>query len=263
MATRKGSIGIFDSGLGGLTVYRELKAYLPNEHFIYLADSNNAPYGEKPQQRIVSFSFLNAQFLIDQGVKLIVVACNTATTAAILQLRDSFHVPFIGIEPALKPAALNSAVKKVGVLATKGTLESSLFKQTKAKHGRAIETITVVGKGLVQLIETGKIDSPEMTNLLKMYLEPMIEAGVDHIVLGCTHYPLLKNKIQALTPKEVQIIDSGLAVAKQTKRILSQEELLLDKPHSKKDDVYVNGKTDIALQILTQLELSNFLLHQL
>ena len=166
-------IGIFDSGIGGLTIYHELVKMLPKEQFIYLADSNHAPYGERPPEDIERFSFVNSQFLIDKGCKLIVVACNTATTIAVKKLRQSFQVPFIGIEPAIKPAALQSSRKKVGVLATRGTLNSTLFQETYQRFGQDVETTIQVGKGLVELIEAGKKNSVEMTALLQKHLQPI------------------------------------------------------------------------------------------
>lgn len=263
MANNLKSIGVFDSGVGGLSIYRELTKLMPNEHFIYLADSANAPYGERSPEEIKTLVFRNTQFLIDQGAKLVVVACNTATTMAIQELRQSFHVPFIGIEPAIKPAALNSSIKKVGVLATKGTLNSPLFKETSATYGKSVETITVVGKGLVQLIESGKTNSEEMTELLKEYLAPMIQAKVDHIVLGCTHYPFLKEQIQTLTPRTVKIIDSGKPVAKQTQRILAKYHLGANETANEPHAFYVNGNTAVCESFLRQMGISNYTIRSL
>jgi len=256
-------IGIFDSGIGGLSIYRELKTLLPNETFCYLADSNNAPYGEKADEEIQRLSFINSQYLVDQGAKLIVVACNTATTAAIQDLRASFAVPFVGIEPAIKPAAQKSTRKKVGILATKGTLNSTLFHQTYERFGKDIELTTQVGSGLVQLIEAGKMRSPEMVALLRQYLQPMIDAEVDHLVLGCTHYPFLKDQIQALTPKEIELVDSGEAVAKQVRRLLESHQLENPTASSKSDVFFVNGKPDVLLDFLQGWKLSNFQVNQL
>ncbi len=245
-------IGIFDSGIGGLTIYHELVKMLPKEQFIYLADSNHAPYGERPPEDIERFSFVNSQFLIDKGCKLIVVACNTATTIAVKKLRQSFQVPFIGIEPAIKPAALQSSRKKVGVLATRGTLNSTLFQETYQRFGQDVETTIQVGKGLVELIEAGKKNSVEMTALLQKHLQPMIDNEVDYIVLGCTHYPFLKDQIQELTPKDVEIIDSGEAVARQTKSILKSHNLL-NHSEKEKDQFYINGNPTVMNSILKEV----------
>lgn len=223
-------IGIFDSGVGGTSIWKEIHELLPNEHTIYLADSMNAPYGEKPREEIVRLSFKNTQKLLEMGAKIIVVACNTATTNAIQKLRSSFDVPFIGIEPAIKPAAIQSQSKVVGILATKGTLSSSLFAQTSDLYSKHIKVVEVVGNGLVTAIESGKKDSKEMNDLLRGLLQPMITAGIDYLVLGCSHYPYLIPNLKRLLPDSVRIIDSGLAVARQTQVVLASHGLLNDSP---------------------------------
>lgn len=244
--TNNSPIGIFDSGLGGLSVTKEIISLLPNESTIYLADSINAPYGEKSKEQIIEFSIKNTELLVKLGCKIIVVACNTATTNAIKILRSNYNLPFIGIEPAIKPAALNTKTGKIGVLATKGTLASDLFINTSSKFND-VEFIEVEGKKLVSLIESGKIENTKP--LLKEYLIPMIEKGADNIVLGCTHYPFLIPIIKEIVPKEINIIDSGLAVAKQTKSILSLNKLLADK-HKKESSYYTNHKESILKHFL-------------
>ena len=226
MVNKDAPIGLFDSGVGGTSIWREIHQLLPFENTLYLADSRNAPYGAKSAQDIIDLSIKNTELLLEQGCKLIVVACNTATTNAIATLRKKYSVPFIGIEPAIKPAALNSMTKSVGVLATKGTLNSSLFHETANQFGSAIKRIEVVGEGLVPLIEKGTINGPDIELFLKQYLTPMIDAGVDYIVLGCSHYPYLIPAIQGMIPQEINIIDSGFAVARQTKAILGDNNLL-------------------------------------
>lgn len=213
-------IGIFDSGIGGTSIWREIHHLLPHEKTIYLADSKNAPYGQKSKEEIIALSMKNTDLLLEMGCKLIVVACNTATTNAIKELRAKYTIPFIGIEPAIKPAATHSKTQTIGILATQGTLISELFYNTtqKFQHTKIIEQ---VGHGLVQLIENGEINSPEMTQLLQSYLQPMIEANIDFLVLGCSHYPYLIPQIKKILPDHIQIIDSGEAVAKQTKNILN------------------------------------------
>lgn len=199
---------------------------LPNENTIYLADSANAPYGEKSKEEILRLSIKNTEYLLSSGCKIIVVACNTATTNAIDYLRSHYDVPFIGIEPAIKPAALQTKTKKVGVLATKGTLSSSLFHNTSKLFADGITVLEQEGKGLVELIEAGEIDSPEMRNLLVTFLNPMLEENIDCLVLGCTHYPYLIPILKEILPSNVNIIDSGEAVARQTKTVLEQNNLL-------------------------------------
>ena len=168
--SKNSPIGIFDSGVGGTSIWREIHNLLPLEHTIYLADSDNAPYGEKPKEEIIRLSIKNTEKLLDMGAKIIVVACNTATTNAIQTLRSTYNVPFIGIEPAIKPAALKTKTNCVGILATKGTLTSSLFSKTSKKFTSNIKIIEQVGTGLVQLIQTGNMYSKEMTLLLENYL---------------------------------------------------------------------------------------------
>jgi glutamate racemase len=212
-------IGIFDSGIGGTSIWTEIHELLPNENTIYLADSKNAPYGQKSKSEVIALCIKNTELLIRFDCKLIVVACNTATTNAIHELRSRYNVPFIGIEPAIKPAATNSKTQTIGILATKGTLNSELFHKTAAQFS-TIKIIEQIGHGLVPLIENGKIYSSEMTKLLYSYLTPMIEANIDYLVLGCSHYPYLLSQIREILPDYIQIIDSGEAVAKQTKNIL-------------------------------------------
>ncbi len=243
-------IGIFDSGVGGTSIWKEINALLPNEDTIYLADSKNAPYGEKPKDEIVQLSIKNTKLLLDKGCKLIVVACNTATTNAIYYLRNYYDVPFIGIEPAIKPAALQSQSKTVGVLATKGTLSSSLFHSTAENHANGIKIIEQVGTGLVPLIEAGKVNSPETKSLLIRYLKPMLGAGIDYLVLGCTHYPYLIPVLEKLLPNNVKIIDSGEAVARQTKAVLSQSDLLTSSNEKGKHQFITNADLGILESFL-------------
>ena len=215
-------IGIFDSGIGGTSIWTAIHHLLPNEKTIYLADSKNAPYGQKSKAEIIELSIKNTEFLLSMNCKLIVVACNTATTNAIQELRAKYSVPFIGIEPAIKPAATHSKTQTIGILATQGTLNSELFNRTTEKFQNT-KIIEQIGHGLVQLIESGKIDSPEMTQLLHSYLSPMIEANIDFLVLGCSHYPYLIPQIKKIIPDNIHIIDSGEAAAKQTQNILREK----------------------------------------
>jgi len=218
-------IGLFDSGIGGTSIWKEVHALLPNENTIYLADSKNAPYGSKTKEEIFALSSKNTEFLLNNNCKIIVVACNTATTNAIKELRAKYDVPFIGIEPAIKPAALKSKTHCIGILATKGTLNSALFHNSVKSHPD-VKIIEQIGHGLVQLIENGDINSPEMNELLESYLLPMVEKKIDYLVLGCSHYPYLIPQIKKIIPPNINIIDSGEAVAKQTQNILTQNNIL-------------------------------------
>jgi len=246
----KQPIGIFDSGVGGTSIFKEITALLPNENCIYLADSKNAPYGNKTASEILKLSIKNTELLLNKDCKLIVVACNTATTNAIAYLRANYSIPFIGIEPAIKPAALNTKTKTVGVLATKGTLSSHLFHKTSDLYANGIKVIEQVGEGIVPLIESGKLYSNEMQSLLRTYIEPMVECNIDYLVLGCTHYPYLIPMLRDILPKGVSIIDSGLAVAKQTKAVLNKHNLLNKNNKSSSIQLYTNGNLDILNTII-------------
>jgi glutamate racemase len=244
------AIGIFDSGVGGTSIWKEIHELLPNEHTIYLADSKHAPYGPKGKERIRALSKKNTEYLLNRGCKLIVVACNTATTNAIAYLRQHFDVPFVGIEPAIKPAALQTLTNTMGILATKGTLSSELFHKTSNLYGNGISIIEQVGEGIVPLIENGQLYSNEMTSLLKTYVQPMLDANIDHLVLGCTHYPYLISILKDLLPETVKIIDSGEAVAKQTKAVLDANNLLNIGTETPTHQFYTNGNPKVMQQLI-------------
>ncbi|NRB83049.1 MAG: glutamate racemase [Winogradskyella sp.] len=248
MSTRP--IGIFDSGVGGTSILKEIHALLPNENCIYLADSKNAPYGNKSKNEIIDLSIKNTELLLSRGCKIIVVACNTATTNAIAHLRATYKVSFIGIEPAIKPAALNTQTKTVGILATKGTLSSELFHETSDLYAHNINVIEQDGDGIVPLIESGKLDTSEMKTLLESYINPMIERNIDHLVLGCTHYPYLIPILREILPENVNIIDSGLAVARQTKAVLAKENSLNSSDEEGTVDLFTNGNIAILNSLL-------------
>lgn len=241
-------IGIFDSGIGGTSIWSEIHQLLPNEKTIYLADSKNAPYGQKPKAEIIKLSCKNTELLLEMDCKLIVVACNTATTNAIDELRSQFNVPFIGIEPAIKPAAVLSKTQIIGILATQGTLNSELFNKNVEKF-QNIKIIEQVGNGLVQLIENNQINSPEMAQLLQSYLKPMIQANIDYLVLGCSHYPYLIPQIKKIIPNHIKIIDSGEAVARQTQNVL-KEKRILSNLKNRKPIFYTNADPKVLTEIL-------------
>jgi len=226
---KKDTIGIFDSGIGGVSIWEEIHQLLPNESTIYLADSKNAPYGNKSQDEIISLSIKNIEKLIELGAKIIVVACNTATTNAIETLRSKFSLPIIGVEPAIKPAILQTKTNNIGVLATRGTLSSTLFSETTSQFSNEVEITEVIGEGLVTLIEEGSLNSLKLKTLLKKYLEPMLSKNIDYLVLGCSHYPYLIPLLKELLPQNIKIIHSGEAVAKQTKYVLEKNHLLSEK----------------------------------
>lgn len=255
MSKNAAPIGLFDSGVGGTTIWKEIIRLMPNESTVYLADSLHAPYGPKGKEIIQQLSGQNTEFLLAQGCKIIVVACNTATTNAIGMLRQKYPVPFIGIEPAIKPAALNTQTGKVGVLATRGTLSSALFHETAKRFASGIKILEQHGDGLVELIEAGKAGAPETKSLLKKYLQPMLDAGIDALVLGCSHYPLLLPQIREIIPPEIKVIDSGEAVAKQTYRILEEHNLLNVTSVAPLHQFFSNRAETLHLELLLDLNL--------
>ena len=213
-------IGVYDSGQGGKSVLQELVKLLPEEDFAYYADTRYCPYGPRPVSEIIERACAVADFLIEKGCELIVVACNTATAAAIDHLRSHYDIPFIGMEPAVKPAVLQSRSGVVGVLATQGTFKGSLYLHTLAKFKEDVKVIQQVGEELVETVEKGVLDGPEVEALIHKCIDPMLEAGADHIVLGCTHYPFLQPVIERIAGEKVTIINPAPAVARQTKKIL-------------------------------------------
>lgn len=250
-------IGIFDSGLGGLTVWKEIVSILPNESIVYLADSNNCPYGSKSDKEIISLSIKNVEFLLAKQCKIIVVACNTATAAAIDFLRKNYNVPLIGMEPAVKPAALNSKTGHIGVLATQGTFNGRLFKETSRKYANNIEMNIQIGKGLVELVENLKGDTNEAENLLRQYINPMINDNVDQIVLGCTHYPLLYNRIKKIVGNTATIINPSIAVAKQTKSQLINYKLERNS-NNIVYNFYTTGEVEILKKMVEQISTKKY-----
>ncbi len=245
-------IGIFDSGLGGLSVWQELVKILPHESIIYFADQKNCPYGERSPEEITHLSSQIVDFFLEKNCKMVVVACNTATSASIHHLRKKYALPFVGMEPAVKPAALLTQTGKVGVIATKGTLSGERFHEIKNKYAQDVEVFVQVGHGLVECIEAGEWESPQTEELLKTYLEPMLEEGIDQLVLGCTHYPFLKKAIQHITQGKVNIINPAIAVAKQTQRLLIECDLLHESQEAKPIYSFYSSKDTQEMQRLLE-----------
>lgn len=252
--TNNSPIGIFDSGLGGLSVFSELIKALPNESFVYLADSGNCPYGSKPPEEIIRLSRDAVDYLLKKGCKIIVVACNTATAGAIDWLRSNYDIPFVGMEPAVKPAALNTKTKTIGVLATAGTFKGRLYIETSRKYASDINVCYQVGEGLVELVEDGKQNSYEAEQLLKKYIDPMIDCNIDQLVLGCTHYPFYKPLLKKILPPDVEIIDPAPAVAQQAKYLLQSNKLLAPNTERKFLKFYTSGNT---IQLNKMLDILN------
>lgn len=251
--SKNDAIGIFDSGVGGLTIWNEILKTLPFENTIYISDSANAPYGTKSPQEIIDLSKSSTKKLIEKGVKLVVVACNTATTQAIETLRNEFDITFIGIEPAIKPAAIASQNRSMAVLATQGTLESEHFNSTKDKFTKNIEVVSRDGEGLVAAIENGELHTNELRVLLKSHLDALMIKNPDNLVLGCTHYPLLIPIIRDLIGDKIAIVDSGSAVAKQTKRVLETNNLLRNTTQLGKHELYTSKNLAVLKDIVREL----------
>lgn len=219
------SIGLFDSGLGGLSVWQAVVDRLSHETTVYFADSANCPYGSRPAEEIKILSRDIVRFLLQHDCKLIVVACNTASAAALEWLRAEFDVPIVGMEPAVKPAAERTQTGHVGVLATAGTLQGPLYQNTARHCADGVHVHVQIGKGLVELIEAGQFDTPETEALLRQYLEPMLATQVDQIALGCTHYPLLMPLIERIVDGRASVINPAQAVARQVERVLNRHNL--------------------------------------
>lgn len=217
-------IGVFDSGLGGLTVWRELRRLLPEESLIYLGDGKNCPYGSRPVAEVAALADQATAFLLGEGCKMVVVACNTATAAAIEVLREKYAgTPIVGMEPAVKPACLNTKSGVVGVLATERSLEGDLFRRSAARYGHDVEVIAAPGTGFVELVEADRESTPEAEEAVRCAVAEMLAHGADQIVLGCTHYPFLRPVLERVTAGYgVTIVDPSPAVARRTAQLLDQ-----------------------------------------
>lgn len=227
-------IGIFDSGVGGLSVFREIRKLLPEESYIYYSDNAHCPYGEKTKEYITDRAREITRFLLEKGCRIIVIACNTATAAAIATLREEFPVRFIGMEPAVKPAVHLTETGVVGVLATAGTLKATKYIDTRAKWAKDVKIVEHIGEGFVELVEKGIIYGAEAENVVRKSLMPLLEAGADTIVLGCTHYPFLastisligKEYLSARGAEDFHVIDPAPAVAKHLMEVMEEEDIL-------------------------------------
>lgn len=224
------AIGVYDSGFGGLSVWRELRKMLPEESLIYLGDGKNCPYGGRSREEITSFAVEAVEALVAEGAKMIVVGCNTATTAAVAYLRERWSdMPIVGLEPAVKPACLTSRTRRIAVLATEHSLKSDMFLATAARYALDVEVIKVVGKGFVELVEQGLERSVEAEIAVRRVVEPLLDEGIDKIVLGCTHYPFLRPLIeQVIGEKDIEVIDSGEAVARRVKWLMERYDIVAD-----------------------------------
>ena len=223
-------IGIFDSGVGGLSVFREIRKVLPEQSYIYYSDNAHCPYGDKSREYIIDRTRAITQMLIEKGCKIIVVACNTATAAAISTLREEFPIKFIGMEPAIKPAAQATKTGVVGVLATAGTLKATKYIDTRAKWAQNVKIVEHIGQGFVELVENGSVCGPAAETTVSASLKPLLDAGADTIVLGCTHYPFLIDTIKKVASetypdREITVIDPAPAVARHLVEVMAEEDI--------------------------------------
>lgn len=227
MVDRDGAIGVFDSGVGGLSVWREIVRLMPDEHILYLADQARVPYGERARSEVERFTHAGVAWLLSQNAKAVVIACNTASAAALDSLRQRWsEVPIVGMEPAVKPASQHTRTGHVGVLATPGTLQADRFSNLVERFANGVHVHTVMGTGLVRMVEAHQLDGKEVEAQLRAILAPVLEANIDHLVLGCTHFPFLAPALHRVLGDGVQLVDPAPAVARQTQRVLKQAGLL-------------------------------------
>lgn len=220
-------IGVYDSGFGGLSVWQELHRRLPNESLIYLGDGKNCPYGGRPREEIVRFAEDAVERLVTMGAKMVVVGCNTATTAAIDHLRAKWaDMPIVGLEPAVKPACLTTQTGRIAVLATAHSLQSEMFLRTAANYAEGVEVLKVVGEDFVEIVEAGEEYTQRAQIAVRKVIEPLLDKGVDRVVLGCTHYPFLRSEIErVIGNRDIQVIDSGEAVARRVEWLLERYDI--------------------------------------
>jgi glutamate racemase len=255
MLSKIAPIGAFDSGVGGLSILLEIRRLLPAEDLIYFADSAHCPYGPKPLEDIRQRILEVTDFLVSLGVKLVVVACNSACVAGLDQIRAKYRdLPIIGVEPAIKPAHDITRNGKIGVLATKMTLGGERFSILVEKYATGVEVYTQPAPGLVEIVESGAIETPATEELLREYLEPLLAKGIDTLVLGCTHYPFLQPVAQKICGPEITILDTGLAVAKQTARVLKLTDLKTNRQYGEgKETFYTSGDPATVSGVIAKL----------
>ncbi len=254
MVNAESPVGLFDSGVGGLSILAAVRRVLPQEDLVYFADQKYCPYGPRPADEIRALSARVTRFLLEQGCKAIVVACNTASAAALDYLRSAWpDTPFVGMEPAVKPAAEKTRSGKVGVLATAGTLNGELFQRTRNQHARDIEVLVSYPKDWVERVERGEIDSPETEASIRSAIQPFLDEGADEIALGCTHYPFLMPIIRRIAGTRAEVLDPSEAVARQTVRVLTDHRLVNPQTRRGRNDFYTSGDPLAFGLVLTKL----------
>lgn len=249
-----GSIGVFDSGVGGLSVWREIVRQLPHEDTLYFADQAHVPYGPRSQEEIRAFCHDITAFLVGRGCKAIVVACNTASAAALKYLRETFTgLPVIGMEPAVKPAAAMTRTGVVGILATPATFQGRLFQATAGRYAEGIRLVKQVCDGLAELVERGALDGPETEAALRGFLQPIIAAGADTVVLACTHYPFVIEPIRRIVGPHVSVIDPAPAIARHLGDVLDARGLATHRGRTGRHAFFTSGRTESLREALAQL----------
>lgn len=246
-------IGVFDSGVGGLSVLREIRRELPHEDLLYVADSGHAPYGDKPGETVEARSVAIVEFLASQGAKAIVVACNTATGAAVATLRTRFALPIVAMEPAVKPAAASTRSGVIGVLATGNTLASENFARLHARFGAEVDILVQACPGLVEQVEAGDLSGARTRALLEQYARPLLERQADTLVLGCTHYPFLAPLIREIAGPSVAIVDPSAAIARELRRRLAEGELLSRGMRAGMERFWSSAAPDKAQPLISRL----------
>lgn len=246
-------IGVFDSGVGGLSILQAIRVMLPQEHLCYVADSGHAPYGTKPQTYLQERVFTLTDFLLSQNVKVLVIACNTATVATVADLRAKVSIPIVAVEPAVKPAVTVTQTGIVGVMATAATLASAQFSLLKDRFGGNVTILPQPCPRLVQQVEAGDLASPMTRSLIQQYATPLLEQGADTLVLGCTHFPFLRPLIEEVVGSEITIIDTGAAVARQLSRVLMAQNLLNHASENGTQEFWTSGDVKTMQGIMSAL----------
>ena len=251
---QQGPIGIFDSGVGGLSVLREVRRQYPGEDLIYIADQAHVPYGTRTKGEVLDYSEGIVRFLIQKRTKLIIIACNTASAVALAELRRTYpSLPFVGMEPAVKPAAEDTSTGVVGVLATPATFQGDLYASTVERFAKGVKILQDTCPGLVERIEAGDLASPQTREILFKALQPMLQAGVDEVVMGCTHYPFVIPLIEEIVGEEIRVIDPAPAVARQAGRLLEEYDLFNNGGRSGETSFYTSGRTDEMERLVSEL----------
>lgn len=245
MNTNSAAIGVFDSGVGGLSIAKSIRFLLPNEDIIYYADNKFNPYGERSADFIYERSRTIVEFFLNQGCKLIVVACNTATVNTIAKLRHLYDVPIVGVEPGLKPAAINSKVNSVGVLATEATINSDAYRNLVSNYGQNAKVYSQSCPKFVQLVEEVSLSGSAVQSVIEEYISPLLAKGCDQLVLGCTHFSFLTDAIRKFAGNDIEIVDTAIPVAREVKRRLDSFALLSNQPEHGRAYFYSSDLTNI------------------